>query len=137
MIHVFCNKRGSGKTKALIHLANEKANNIKGNAVYIDDDSRPMHELDRRIRFITTNDFSLKDYESFYGFLCGILSEDYDVENIFVDGLFNIVSGNISDAAHFFLKIENLARKHNVEFYININHDCTEEIPDYLKKYVA
>ena len=90
MIQVFFNNRGSGKTKALINLANEKAYCCKGNVVYIDDDERPLLELDRKIRVISTKNFKLSDYNSFYGFLCGILSEDYDIDTIFIDGLSNI-----------------------------------------------
>ncbi len=135
MIHVFCNKRGSGKTKALINLANEKVLASKGHIVYIDDDRRPLLELDRRIRFIATNEFYLKNQESFYGFLCGILSEDYDIDTVFIDGLFNIVEENLHDAAHLFGLIEKLMDKNNVDFYININGD--KEMPDFIKKYVA
>lgn len=135
MIHVFCNKRGSGKTKALINLANEKVLTNKGHIVYIDDDRRPLLELDRRIRFIATNEFYLKNQESFYGFLCGILSEDYDIDTIFIDGLFNIVEGNLHDAAHLFCLLEKLMKNSNVDIYININGD--KEMPDFIKKYVA
>ncbi|AKN32796.1 hypothetical protein Ccar_18895 [Clostridium carboxidivorans P7] len=135
MIHVFCNKRGSGKTKALINLANEKVLTNKGHIVYIDDDRRPLLELDRRIRFIATNEFYLKNQESFYGFLCGILSEDYDIDTIFIDGLFNIVEGNLHDAAHLFCLLEKLMENSNVDIYININGD--KEMPDFIKKYVA
>lgn len=135
MIHVFCNKRGSGKTKALISLANEKVLTNKGHIVYIDDDRRPLLELDRRIRFIATNEFYLKNQESFYGFLCGILSEDYDIDTIFIDGLFNIVEGNLHDAAHLFCLLEKLMENSNVDIYININGD--KEMPDFIKKYVA
>ncbi|WP_139905072.1 hypothetical protein [Clostridium thermarum] len=136
MIQVFCGKRGSGKTKNLIAMANECVGSTKGNIVYIDDDKRPMLELDRRIRFISTDDFSLKDYNSFYGFLCGMLSEDYDIETIFIDGLFNIVSGNVSDAAHLFLQLEALSTKFGLQIYININHE-SEELPEFIKKYAA
>lgn len=135
MIHVFCNKRGSGKTKALINLANEKVLTNKGHIVYIDDDRRPLLELDRRIRFIATNEFYLKNQESFYGFLCGILSEDYDIDTIFIDGLFNIVEGNLHDAAHLFCLLEKLMESNDVDIYININGD--KEMPDFIKKYVA
>ncbi|NMM65386.1 hypothetical protein HBE96_22680 [Clostridium sp. P21] len=135
MIHVFCNKRGSGKTKALINLANEKVLSCKGHIVYIDDDRRPLLELDRRIRFIATNEFYLKDQKSFYGFLCGILSEDYDIDTVFIDGLFNIVEENLQDAAHLFYLIEKLMDKNNIDFYININGD--KEMPEFIKKYVA
>jgi hypothetical protein len=136
MIQVFCDRRGAGKTKALINMANSKVINSKGNVVYIDDDNRPILELDRRIRFVSTDDYDLKDYNSFYGFLCGMLSEDYDIETIYIDGLFNIVSGNVSDAAHLFLSLERLSQKFGIEFYININHE-NKELPEFIKKYVA
>ncbi|ERI92569.1 hypothetical protein HMPREF1982_02177 [Clostridiales bacterium oral taxon 876 str. F0540] len=136
MIHVFCNKRGSGKTKALINLANDKILNTKGHVVYIDDDKRHLFDLDRSIRFIATNEYNLKDYNCLYGFLCGIISEDYDVDTICIDGLFNIVQGNIQDAAHLFFDLEKLSREYNVEFYININHE-EKDVPEFIKKYVA
>ena len=49
MIQVFCARRGSGKTKRLIELANHQQISAKGDAVYIDDDSRPMLQLARGI----------------------------------------------------------------------------------------
>ena len=117
-------------------MANEKVLSTKGNIVYIDDDTRPLLELDRKIRFITTYEFDIKDYGSFYGFLCGIISEDYDVDTIFIDGLSNIVRGNLKDAAHLFCELENLAHEKGVEFYINVN-DEEHCIPEFLLKYVA
>jgi hypothetical protein len=137
MIHLNCNKRGSGKTKALISTANEMALNAKGDLVYIDDDPRPIYELDRKIRFINSSEYELNDYKDFYGFLCGIMSENYDIEKIFIDGLLNIVKENCLDnAGTLFEKIEKLSQKYNVELYININ-TTKEEIPEFMKKYVA
>jgi hypothetical protein len=136
MIHVFCNKRGSGKTKALINMANDKVVNTKGHVVYIDDDRRHLFDLDRNIRFISTDAFRLKDYNCLYGFLCGIISEDYDVDTIYIDGLFNIVRGDIKDAAHLFFDLEKLSQENNIEFYINVNHEEIE-VPEFIKKYVA
>lgn len=135
MIHVFCNKRGSGKTKALINRANERALDSKGHIVFINDDKRPLFQLDRSIRLISTSEFSLRKQESFYGFLCGILSEDYDIDTIFIDGLFNIIEENLQSAAHLFYALENLSKEHNIEFFINVNEE--QEIPEFIKKYVA
>jgi hypothetical protein len=136
MIHVFCNKRGSGKTKALISMANDKVENSKGHVVYIDDDKRHLFDLNRNIRFIATDAYGLKDYNCLYGFLCGIISEDYDVDTIYIDGLFNIVRGDIKDAAHLFFDLEKLSQEYNIEFYINVNHEEVE-VPEFMKKYVA
>lgn len=136
MLHIFCNKKGSGKTKALIKYANNKVETEKGNVVYIDDDNRCMFQLDRRIRFVSTKEYNLKNYSDFYGFLCGILSQDYDVSSVYVDGLFNIIDGNIEDVAHLFYDIENLTKMNNVDFYLNISVE-KEKMPEDIKKYVA
>ena len=86
MIQVFCARRGSGKTKRLIDLANTQVAEAKGDSVYIDDDSRPMLQLSRGIRFVDTNEYYVGDCQSFYGMLCGIISSNYDIENIYIDG---------------------------------------------------
>jgi len=136
MVHVFYNQRGSGKTKALISLANEKALNAKGDLVYIDADNRSLLHLDRKIRLIPAKDYKLKNYENFYGFLCGVLSEDYDIDTVFVDGFGNIVKEDLENAAHLFFDMENLAQENGVEFYINISSD-NEDVPEFMKKYKA
>ncbi|MDP4146792.1 MAG: hypothetical protein Q8936_20345 [Bacillota bacterium] len=131
---MFLGERGSGKTKALIGTANEKVSSTAGSMVYITFSNRPLLAIDRGIRFISTQDYGHMDYSRFYGFLCGVLSQDYDIESVFIDDLFCIVEGNLSEAAHLFSCLENLAQKNNIEIYININ--CTQEgVPEYMKKY--
>ncbi len=134
MIQVFCSQRGSGKTKALIQMANSKVETEKGHIVYIDDDKRALFELHRQIRFIPTCDFKIKNYENFYGFLCGIMSQDYDIDTIFVDGLFNVVNLDRDSAAHLFYNLEQLSEDYNVDFYISVNEE--ENIPDCMGKYM-
>ncbi|WP_017417140.1 hypothetical protein [Clostridium tunisiense] len=136
MIHVFCKERGSGKTKALVNLANLKTEEAKGNLVYIDDDTRVMLEVNRDIRFICSKDFNIHNYKDFYGFMCGIISKDYDIEAIFIDGVLNDICKSNEDMVLLLSKLEYLVKKFNVNFYININ--CNErEIPEVIKKYVA
>ena len=136
MIQVFCNKRGSGKTKKLIDLANNQLTKAKGDSVYIDDDSSYIRQVDRRIRFISTEEFEITDCDSFYGLLCGIISENYDVENVYIDGILNIVSCGIRETSYLFKRIYNLARRSNFNVYMNINYE-QEEVPDFIKEYVA
>ncbi|SHK15083.1 hypothetical protein SAMN02745163_03284 [Clostridium cavendishii DSM 21758] len=136
MIQVFFNKRGSGKTKKLMNLANEKAMDCSGNSVYIDDDKRLILQLHRNIRFISTEDFSLMDYHGFYGFLCGIIAQDYDIENIYIDGLSNIVSGCMDEAAHLFSRLEDIQKTRSINVYISINSEELQ-LPEFIKKYVA
>ena len=135
MIQVFCNRRGSGKTKRLIQLANDHLDNVKGVSVYIDDDSRYVRQLDRKIRFVSTEDFNINNCNSLYGLLCGIISANYDIENIYIDGLLSIVSCNLEETYQLFTKLKFLSNKYRVNLFININHE--EEIPEFIKHYIA
>ncbi|MGL5353043.1 MAG: hypothetical protein ACRDA5_06940 [Clostridium sp.] len=137
MIKVFCARRGSGKTKKLIQLANENLSTIKGNSVYIDDDSRQMMQLKSEIRFVTTDELKISDCDSFYGLLCGLISQNYDIENIYIDELSNIIKGPINDYYSLFKKIEMLSQKFKFNIYINVNCEDLNNIPDFIKEYVA
>ncbi len=124
------------KKKDLVNLANSKVEIAKGNLVYIDDDKRALLEVDRNIRFICSEDFNIHNYKDFYGFMCGIISKDYDIEAIFIDGLLNDICKSNEDMVLLLSKLEFLAGRFNINFYININ--CNEkEIPTEIKKYVA
>lgn len=137
MIQVFCSGRGSGKTKKLIDLANKNHDIAKGNLVYIDDDTRPMLQLKRNIRFVSTKEYDVRTPESFYGLLCGVLSSDYDIEYIFIDGLSNIVNSSINDLRWIFEKIESISEKMKINIFINENFEENSEIPYFIKEYVA
>lgn len=137
MLKVFCARRGSGKTKRLIQLANENLSTMKGNSVYIDDDARQMMQLGRAIRFVTTDELKIDDCDSFYGLLCGLISQNYDIENIYIDELSNIIKGPINDYHSLFKKIEALSEKFKFNIYVNINCDDLNNIPDFIKEYVA
>ena len=137
MIQVFCARRGSGKTKRLIELANHQQISAKGDAVYIDDDSSPMLQLAGGRRFVDTNEYNVDDCQSFYGMLCGIISSNYDIENIYIDGLSNIVRCTMKDSTELFRKIAGLTDRFGINVYININVDNAEEVPSCIKEYVA
>lgn len=137
MIQVFCARRGSGKTKRLIELANNQYLESKGDSVYIDDDSRPMFQLKNGIRFVETNEYYVRDCDSFYGMICGIISSNYDIENIYIDGLSNIVNCKMKEATELFKKIAGITERFGINVYININVDNSEELPECIREYVA
>jgi hypothetical protein len=136
MIHAFCDRKGSGKTKALINLANDKACCLNGDIVYIAKDSKSILQLNRKIRYISTDEFNLKTYSEFYGFLCGIFSKDYDVDTIYIDGIFDVVGELSEDMAHLFFEMDFFAKKYGIEIFININIE-KDYLPEYVRKYVA
>ena len=44
-----------------------------------------MFELNRNVRLIDVSRFPLKSGDEFIGFICGIASQDHDLEKIFLD----------------------------------------------------
>jgi len=132
MLRVFCDRKGSGKTKALIKSANEEVSSSEGSIVYINDDNKPMLKLDRRIRFISAEEYELNDYNDLYGFLCGILSQNYDIITVYIDGLFNITENSVDDVTEALSKIEELSQRQNIEFYLNIDVE-KDIIPEGIK----
>lgn len=137
MIQIFCSQRGAGKSKNLIELANERILISKGDSVYIDDDARRMRQLNRKIRFIDTSELGVVDIDSFYGLLCGIVSQNYDIENFYVDALSNIVNRNISESINLFKKLKEFSQRYSLNIFINLNCECMDELPDFIKEYVA
>lgn len=133
MVQVFCEERGSGKTKRLIERANNEIMNSKGEAVYIDYGSRNSSKIDRKVRFVSAKEFKVSNCESLYGLLCGILSQNYDIENIYIDELLDIVSCDIKDTEELFQQINLLSSEYKVKIFININSSNKEEIPLFLK----
>lgn len=135
MIYLYCGKKGSGKTKALIQLANEKVKESKGNLVYIDDDKKMSYELDRNIRFISTEELNLENFGNLYGFICGILSEDYDIDTIFIDGLLNIIHGDINETENLLSKLERITNESDVDLHVNVSYR-KDELPEFIRKYI-
>ncbi len=134
MIQVIYGKRGSGKSKKMVSLANDKVKATDGNVVFVDDDSRAIHELDREIRFIDAQEYGLMDYRSIYGFLCGIIATNYDVTTIFVDGLLNGMDKKSESSEKIFEKLQLFSESNKIDLYIAM-HDEGELAISELEKY--
>ena len=85
MIQIIAGKKGSGKTKRIIDMTNEKAKTSQHDVVFIDDDNRYIFDIDHSVRFINASEYAILTPEMFLGFLCGMLSQNFDVGVIFID----------------------------------------------------
>ena len=124
MIQFIAGQKGEGKTKRLIQMANDAVKTTDGHVVFIDDDKRHIYDLHYDIRFVETGEFPLSNYREFIGFICGILSQNSDITEIFVDGLKNIVKTvDNDDLVKLIKKLETLSANNSVDFIISINCD--------------
>jgi len=97
MVKILAGEKGEGKTKKMIDMANAAGKEAKGSIVFVDDDNSHMYDLHYSVRFVETPKFIMEDPQVFRGFVCGILSQNSDIETIYIDGLNHIVD-KISDA---------------------------------------
>ena len=134
MIKLLIGTKGTGKTKALIEQVNAASSVAKGNVVFISNNtSSAMFDISRNVRMTDTTDFDIVNYSEFEGFICGIISGNYDITNIIVDGLFKIVNSDDLDGLETFLtRLEKISKKFDISFVLSLSIDANTA-PDYVK----
>ena len=137
MVELIIGKKGTGKTKQLIDSVNAAVSVAKGNVVFISNDkSRNMYDISTKVRMAETAEFDIESYSEFLGFICGIVSGNFDITNIFVDGIFKIVgTESLDDFESFLARLDAMSKKFNISFVITVSIDA-ETAPEYIKKYV-
>ena len=135
MIQVIAGKKGSGKTKRLIDLANKSAQESKHDIVFIDDDNRYMFDLRHQVRFVNAGEYSLTSDQMFMGFLAGAVAQNFDVGLILIDAFKKLIKCELDTTQWLFDRLEALSEKHSVDFVISISEDPAM-LPDFIKKYV-
>lgn len=136
MVQIIAGKKGKGKTKHLLERANTSIKEANGSIVYLDKSSKHMYELNNRIRLINVNEYPIYSSEGFIGFICGIISQDHDLETMFFDSflkLSNLEDGNISETISI---LDKISEKYHVTFVLSISMDL-EEFPDDVKDKVV
>ncbi|MHB1314897.1 MAG: hypothetical protein ACYCX2_05340 [Christensenellales bacterium] len=135
MLNVIFGKKGEGKTKRIIAMANENVDKIKGSSIYIDDDSRYMFDIKHQIRFIDVSKYDIDSPKMFFGFLSGLAAQDYDLEVIYIDGFLKIVRYDLDKLDEFFTHVEELSNKFNLNIVISVSGNA-DGMPAYLGKYI-
>ena len=137
MIEIICGVKVKGKTKELLAKVNEAIKTANGNVVYLDKSQKHMYELDNKIRLINVTDYPISNCDEFLGFICGIISQDNDLEEMYLDSFLTIAS--ISDDAGIvstFEKLDVISEKYNVRFNLSVSKD-KEELPECAKAKVV
>ena len=134
MIQVIHGKKGSGKTKRILDMANNAIKEHKGDIIFVDDDNRYMFDLRHEVRFVNAGEYGSDSPAMFFGFLCGMLAQNFDISVIFVDAFLKLVKTEVDNTEDFFRRLEDLSVKHNVEFVLSVNVD-DEVAPEFIKKY--
>ena len=131
MVKLIIGKKGTGKTKKLINLANQAVENSNGNVVVIEKGSKLTYDVTHKARLIDTDQFYISGYDAFFGFLSGLCAGNYDMTDVLVDSTFKIGGQNIEEFSAFIEKINTLAAKTDTQFTFLVSAD-ESELPETL-----
>ena len=137
MIKIHIGLKGTGKTKNLINDVNGALALEQGNVVCITEGNRLMHDIDRNVRLINTEQFDIKNFDMFVGLLSGIIAQDFDVTHIFIDSVFKSVPNeSMATIDELISAIEKLEEKFDTSFTLLVSADAADA-SDLVKKYMA
>ena len=135
MIQIIAGKKGKGKTKQLLDKVNSEVKTVHGNIVYLDKSSKHMYELNNRVRLIDTSEFALSSSDAFIGFVSGIISQDHDLEQMYLDSLLKIAKLEDHDISDTISCLEKLGEKYHITFVLSISLD-EADLPENAKSKV-
>ena len=135
MVQLIIGNKGDGKTKHLLDRVNNQIKTASGNIVYLDKSTKHMHELNNKVRLINVTDYPLKNSDEFIGFLCGIISQDYDLEQVYLDSFLKIAHLEHGDLTDALTQLNQISEQFKVDFCISISVE-EKELPDFAKEQV-
>ena len=136
MVELIVGRKGKGKTKVLLEKVNTAIKEANGSIVYLDKNTKHMYELNNKVRLIDCSVFPIKNADEFIGFICGILSQDRDLEQMYFDSFLKIACLEDKDITDAVKKLQELSELFHIDFFISIALD-EAEIPEELRQYIT
>ena len=133
MIEIICGEKGKGKTKVLLDKVNSSIATAAGNVVYLDKSQKHMYELNNKVRLINVVDYPVTNCDEFLGFICGIVSQDHDLEEMYLDSFLTIASiDSDADIVKSIEKLDIISEKYKVRFILSVSKN-KEDLPECAK----
>ena len=136
MVRLIMGVKGSGKTKQLIELINNAANDEPGHVVCIEANRNMTYDIHYHIRLIDAQEYKLNNYDLFRGFISGLYAGNYDISHVFIDNLLKTVGQEINGETEAFLNwLDTFGERNDIKFTVTISGDvaaATEGMQKFL-----
>ena len=137
MIELIVGEKGTGKTKVLMAKANDDVKLTGGNTVYLDINNKHMYELSHRIRLLNVQEYNIHSSDMFLGFIYGVISQDYDLDKMFLDNFKSISCiDSIDEAEKLITELAKISEKYEIDIVISLTA-AKDSLPDSLKEFVT
>ncbi len=133
MVSIIVGGKGSGKTKKMIDIINASAAGSAGNLVCIEHSMKLTYDIHHDVRLIDMVEYNIENADMLFGFISGILAGNYDIVEIYVDGILKVLDKDLSTLEALLKKLDELTGE-NVKLVVTVSLD-ENELSDGIKKY--
>ena len=140
MVRLIVGNKGKGKTTEILAKANDSIKVATGSVVYLDKSNKHMYDLHRKIRLIDVSRFPIANSEQFVGFVCGIISQDHDLQEMYLDGFLKCAKlgeDDIDGINATITELDAVSTAFDIDFYISASIDVESLVPALKEKVVA
>ena len=135
LVQLIIGNKGKGKTRYLLEKVNSEVKVVPGNICYLDKSTKHMFDLNTRVRLINVSDFLIENTDQFVGFICGIISQDHDLQQMYFDSFLKIAHLEGKDITKTIKRIEKISAAFGVNFFVSVSLD-EKDVPDELKELI-
>ena len=135
MLKLVIGVKGTGKTKTLINLVNGALEVTKGDVVCIEKGTQLRYDIKPAARLVNADEYMIKDAQSLYGFIAGILASNHDVTDLFVDGTLRICQRDMAAFDVLLNELEELLKKIDINLIMTVSMPI-EEASETVRKFI-
>lgn len=137
MVQLIVGEKGKGKTKELLDKVNKEVKEANGTFVYLDKSRKHMYELNNKVRLIDMSEYDIQNSSEFLGFISGVVSQDNDLEKMFLDSFLKIskMESNDEELGEVMERLDTMGKKYGVSFVVSLSKN-EEDLPENAKSMV-
>ena len=134
MSNLIVGGKGSGKTKKMIDMLNASAKTTPGNIVCIEKSMKLTYDIDHAARLIDVDEYKINGYNMLYGFVAGILAGNYDIVEVYLDGVLKLGNHDLDGLGVLLDELAALTGD-SIKMVVTVSADL-EALPESVKKYL-
>ena len=134
MINLVIGTKGSGKTKTIIEQINHAAKTTSGNVVVIEKSMKLTYDIVHKARLIDVDEYNISGSDMLYGFVCGVLAGNYDITELYIDGILKVIGRDFDQLGKLLDAIE-LKAGDAVKVVVTVSAS-EDELPESVRKHI-
>ncbi len=131
MITLILGRKGSGKTKKLIQMANDAVETSKGVVVVMEKGTKLTYDVNHKARLMDFDEYAIRGFDAFFGFVCGVCACNYDVTDILIDSTLKIGGTDFDALGEFIQKLDKLSSHTNTKIVLSVSAD-ESDLPESI-----